>query len=53
MQMISAFSNFKTSQMDGPTKKDSSCQTLTSSNLPLSNPNGNIVDNANDLEHLK
>ena len=51
--MISASYNFKTSQMKGPTKTDSSCQTLTSSNLPLSNPNGNLVDNTNDLEHLK
>ena len=39
--------------MEGPTKTDSSCQTLTSSNTPLRNPNGNIVDNTNDLEHLK
>ena len=52
-KMISASCNFKTSEMESPTKTDSSCQTLTSSNLPLSNPNGNIVDNANDLEHLK
>ena len=52
-KMISASCNFKTSQMESPTKTDSSCQTLTSSNLPLSNPNDNIVDNMNDLEHLK
>ena len=52
-KMISASCNFKTSEMESPTKTDSSCQTLTSSNLPLSNPNGNIVDNTNDLEHLK
>ena len=39
--------------MEGPTKTDSSCQTLTSSNPPLRNPNDNIVDNTNDLEHLK
>ena len=45
--------NFKASKMEGPTKTDSSCQTLTSSNPPLSNPNGNIVDNTEDLEHLK
>ena len=51
--MISASCNFKTSQMESPTKTDSSCQALTSSNLPLSNPNDNIVDNTNDLEHLK
>ena len=50
-KMISASCNFKTSKMEGPTKTDSSCQTLTSSNPPLSNPNGNIVDNTNDLEH--
>ena len=49
-KMISASCNFKTSKMEGPTKTDS-CQTLTSSNPPLSNPNGNIVDNTNDLEH--
>ena len=49
----SASCNFKTSKMECPTKTDSSLQTLTSSNLPLSNPNGNIVDNTNDLEHLK
>ena len=52
-KMISASCNFKASKMDGPTKTDSSCQTLTSSNPPLSNPNCNIVDNTNDLEHLK
>ena len=52
-KMISASCNFKTSKMDGPTKTDSSFETLTSSNPPLSNPNGNIVDNTNDLEHLK
>ena len=39
--------------MEGPTKTDSSCQTLTSSNPPFSNPNSYIVDNTNDLEHLK
>ena len=50
-KMISASCNFKTSKMEGPTKTDSSCQNLTSSNPPLSNPNGNIVDNTNDLEH--
>ena len=52
-KMISASYNFKTSQMEGPTKTNSSYQTLTPSNLPLSNPNDNIVDNTNDLEHLK
>ena len=50
---MSASCNFKTSKMEGPTKTVSSCQTLISSNPPLSNPNGNIVDNTNDLEHLK
>ena len=39
--------------MEGPNKTDSSCQTLTSSNPPFSNPNSYIVDNTNDLEHLK
>ena len=34
-KMISTFCNFKTSQMESPTKTDSSCQALTSSNLPL------------------
>ena len=52
-KMTSASCNFKTSKMEGPTKTDSSCQTLTSSNPPLRNPNDNIVDNTNDLEHLK
>ena len=52
-KMISASCNFKASKMYGPTKTDSSCKTLTSSNPPLSNPNCNIVDNTNDLEHLK
>ena len=52
-KMISASCNFKASNMEGPTKTDSPCQTLTSSNPPLSNPNGNVVDNTNDLEHLK
>ena len=50
---ISASCNFKTSKMEGPTKTDLSCQTLTSSNSTLGNPNGNIVNNTNDLEHLK
>ena len=36
-----------------PIKTDSSCQTLALSNPALSNPNGNIVDNTNNLEHLK
>ena len=52
-KMISVSCNFKASKMEGPTKTDSSCQTLTSSNPPLSKPNGNIVDNTEDLEHLK
>ena len=52
-KMISASCNLKTSKMEGPTEKDSSCQTLTSSNPPLSNPNDNIVDNSNDSGHLK
>ena len=39
--------------MEAPTKTDSSCQTLTTSNPPLRNPYGNIVDKTNDLEHLK
>ena len=52
-KMTSASCNFKTSKMEDPTKTDSSCQTLTSSNPPLRNPNDNIVDNTNDLEHLK
>ena len=52
-KMISVSCNFKTSQMESPTKKNSSCQTLTSLNLPLSNPNGNVEDNTNDLEHLE
>ena len=39
--------------MESPTKTDSSCQTLTTSHPPLRNPNGNIVDKTNHLEHLK
>ena len=39
--------------MESPTKTDSSCQTLTTSHPPLRNPNCNIVDKTNDLEHLK
>ena len=38
---------FKTSKMESPTKTNLSCQTLTSSNPPLRNPNGNTVDNTN------
>ena len=44
---------FKTSKMESPTKTNLSCQTLTSSNPPFRNPNGNTVDNTNDLEHLE
>ena len=39
--------------MDSPTKTNSSCQTLTSSNPPLKNPTGSIVDNTDELEHLE
>ena len=52
-KMISASCNFKISKMEGPTKTDWSCQTLSSSSFPIGNPNGNIVDNTNNLEHLK
>ena len=52
-KMISASCNYKTSKIEGPTKTDSSCLALTSSIPPLSNLNGNIVHNTNDLEHLK
>ena len=52
-KMISASCNFTTSKMEDPTKTDQPCQTLTTTNPPLNNPNGNIVDNTNDLEHLK
>ena len=34
----SASCNFKTSKVEGPAKTDSSCQTLTSSYLPLEIP---------------
>ena len=50
-KMISASCNFKTSKIEGSTKTDSSCQTLTSSNPTLSSPSGNTVDNTNDLEN--
>ena len=52
-KMTSASCNFKISKRESPTKTNSSCQTLTFSNLPLINPNGNKVDNTNDLEHLE
>ena len=51
VKMTSASCNFKTSMMESPAKTNSSCQTLKSSNPPLRNPKGNIVDNTNDLEH--
>ena len=51
--MTSASCNFKTSKMESPTKTNLSCQTLTSSNPPLRNPNGNKIDNTNDLKHLE
>ena len=41
VKMTPASCNFKTSKMESSTKTNSSCQTLTSSNLPLRNPNGN------------
>ena len=41
--MTSASCNFQTSKMKSATKTNSSCQTLTSSNPPLRNPNGNKV----------
>ena len=50
-KMISASCNFKTSKIEGSTKTDSSCQTLTSPNPTLSSPSGNTVDNTNDLEN--
>ena len=52
VKMTSASCNFKTSKMNCPTKTNSSFQTLTSSNPPLRNLNGNTVDNTNDLKHL-
>ena len=52
VKMTSASCIFKTSKMDSPTKTNSSCQTLTSSNPPLRNPKDNIVDNTN-LEHFR
>ena len=51
VKMTSASCNFKTSMMESPAKTNSSFQTLKSSNPPLRNPKGNIVDNTNDLEH--
>ena len=53
VKLTSTSCNFKTSKMDSPTKTNSSCQTLTSSNPPLRNSNGNNVDNTNNLEHLE
>ena len=51
--MTSASCNFKTCKRESSTKTNLSCQTLTSSNPPLINRNGNKVDNTNDLEHLE
>ena len=51
--MTSPSCNFKSSKMKSPTKTNSSYQILTSSNPPLRNPNGNKVDNTNDLKHLE
>ena len=53
VKMTSASSNFKSSKMESPTETNSSGQTLTPSNLPFRNPNGNNVDNTNDLKHLE
>ena len=39
--MTSASCSFKTCKMESTTKTNSSCQTLTSWNPPLRNPNGN------------
>ena len=52
VKLTSASCHFKTSKMESSTKTKSPCQTFTSSNPSLENPNGNIVDNTNDLEHL-
>ena len=52
-KMTSASCNFKSSKMESPTKTNSSCQTLTTSNPPLRNPNGNNVDNTNDSKHFE
>ena len=41
VKMTSASCSFKTCKMESPTKTNSSCQTLTSWNRPLRNPNGN------------
>ena len=51
VKMTSASCNFKSSKMESPTKTNSSCQTLTSSNPSLRNTNGNKVSNINDLKH--
>ena len=53
VKMRSASCNFKKSTVESPTKTNSSGQTLTSSNPSLRNPNGNKVDNTNDLKHLE
>ena len=53
VKLTSTSCNFKTSKMDSPTKTNSSCQTLTSSNPPLKNPTGSIVDKTDELEHLE
>ena len=53
VKMSSTPCKLKTSKMESSTKTSWSCQILTSSNPPLRNPNGNVVDNANYLEHLE
>ena len=53
VKMTFASCNFKISNMESPTKTNSSCQTLISSNAPLRNLNANKVDNTNDLKHLE
>ena len=49
VKITSASCNFKTSKVESPTKTNSSCQTLTSSNPPHINPSGNKVDNTSDF----
>ena len=48
VKIASASCKFETSKMGSPIKTNLSCQTVTSSNPPLRNPNGNNVDNTND-----
>ena len=53
VKMTSASCSFRRSKMEITTKTNLPCQTLTSSNPPFGNPNGNKLDQTNDLKHLE